>query len=100
MRPRCQTTSQAGPATNASRAHRGQTTAQVRDDVRLAAALKGLGHAPRAVYPDTDPAVLVVGRPDPFGDFTRQVAAVPEAGVPEPVGESAPTDRKKNGRGE
>ena len=50
---------------------------------RLAAALKELGHALQAVYLDTERAVLVVSRPEPFKDFSLPVV-VTEAGLPEP----------------
>lgn len=55
---------------------------------RLAAAIKELGRALLAVYPDTDRAVLIVSRPHPFHDLSLPVV-VPEAGVPGPDGEAA-----------
>ena len=61
---------------------------------RLAAALKELGHALLAVYPDTDRAVLIVSRPSPFRDFSLPVV-VPEAGVPEH--DAGPDRRSRKG---
>jgi hypothetical protein len=49
---------------------------------RLAAALNELGHAPLAIYPDAERAVLVVSRPNQ--DLSLPVV-VPEAGVPGPA---------------
>jgi hypothetical protein len=54
---------------------------------RLAAALKELGHALLAVYPDAEGAILVLNRPTLFGTVTLPLIA-PEAGLPEPEGEA------------
>ena len=63
----------------------GRTPKRNRKNARLAAALKELGHALLAVYPNADRAVLVVSQPHPFKDFSLPVVA-PENGIPEPEG--------------
>lgn len=54
---------------------------------RLAAALKELGHALLAVYPDAEGAIVVLNRPARFDTVTFPLIA-PEAGLPEPEGEA------------
>lgn len=56
-----------------------------RKHARLAAALKELGHALLAIYPDADGAIVVLNRPAPFDTVALPLIA-PEAGLPEPEG--------------
>jgi hypothetical protein len=56
-----------------------------RKHARLSAAIKELGHALLAIYPDADGAFVVVNRPAPF-DTVHIPLIVPEAGLPEPEG--------------
>jgi len=56
-----------------------------RKQARLAAALKELGHALLAIYPDAEGAIVVLNRPAPFDTVTLPLIS-PEAGLPEPEG--------------